>query len=376
MEITIYEPMKSAKRVKVFIPYEMVRERELLRTIPSKFYHKSQRLWSIPNSEEGLGRLKELLKGKYRIETGSVQASLPAFTLTSQSMDALYYAEQKLILRAYSENTIRTYKHELGRFFKYFEGKDLRSLTKEQIEAYAYHLVTKHNIGESKQNCMINAIKFYYEHVLGMPREYYNIQRPKRSHSLPNVLNTDEVIKLINAPQNLKHRAILHTIYSAGLRVSEVINLRIYDIRTKDGYIFIKGGKGKKDRHTTLSHTLVEMLREYYRRYKPAYWLFEGEDGGRYSKTSIQAIFRRAQQESGANPWATPHTLRHSFATHALEFGENLRNIQVMLGHESSKTTEVYTHVMGVNSRRMRNPLDLLMGRTAPGRYPAARPRP
>ena len=366
----------STKRVKVFIPYGMVRERELLRTIPSKFYHKSQRLWSIPNSEEGLGRLKELLKGKYRIETGSVQASLPAFTLTSQSMDALYYAEQKLILRAYSENTIRTYKHELGRFFKYFEGKDLRSLTKEQIEAYAYHLVTKHNIGESKQNCMINAIKFYYEHVLGMPREYYNIQRPKRSHSLPNVLNTDEVIKLINAPQNLKHRAILHTIYSAGLRVSEVINLRIYDIRTKDGYIFIKGGKGKKDRHTTLSHTLVEMLREYYRRYKPAYWLFEGEDGGRYSKTSIQAIFRRAQQESGANPWATPHTLRHSFATHALEFGENLRNIQVMLGHESSKTTEVYTHVMGVNSRRMRNPLDLLMGRTAPGRYPAARPRP
>ncbi|HAM98827.1 MAG TPA: recombinase XerD [Marinilabiliales bacterium] len=362
-DVVIYKPEKQATRVKIHIPYEMTDERTLLKTIPGKHYHKNQKLWSIPNTKENAVRIKNIFQGRYKIETLWHVAHKPQFTLNEQGKQALCDVEQKLILKAYSPNTIKMYKSELTNFFKYFENQNYKDLTKDLIEAYVYHIASKYRIGESKQNGMINAIKFYYEQVLGLPREYYNIQRPKQRHSLPNVLSTDEVLKILNSTENIKHKAILTTIYSAGLRVSELLNLRISDIRSDGGYIFVKGAKGKKDRHTTLSESLLVLLREYYKKEKPSYWLFEGSDGGKYTASSIQKIFRQAQQAAGANPWATPHTLRHSFATHALEYGENLRNIQVMLGHESSKTTEVYTHVIAVNNKKMRNPLDILMNK-------------
>jgi site-specific recombinase XerD len=361
MEIIIYQPMQNAKRIKISIPFEFEKERALIKTIPGRFYHPQQRLWSIFNTVSNLEILKKLFNGKYKFQEDTKQVPLPKFVLNEDGKNALCLVEQKLILMAYSPNTIKLYKGELSWFFKYFENYEHKNITKEQIEAFVYHMISKHKIGESKQNGLINAIKFYYEQVLGMPREYYTIQRPKKAHSLPNVLGTEETLKLINVLENQKHRAILNTIYSAGLRISEVINLRLTDIRSKEGYIFIKGAKGKKDRHVILSETLLELLRDYYRKFKPSYWLFEGQSGGKYSAKSIQSIYRDAQQKSGANPWSTPHTLRHSFATHALEFGENLRNVQVMMGHETSKTTEIYTHVINVNNKKMRNPLDILM---------------
>ena len=362
--VIIYKSEKQATRIKIRIPYEMTEERTLIKTIPGKHYHKSQRLWSIPNSKENAVRVKTIFKGCYQIETMRHEAHKPKFVLNEQGKQSLCDAEQKLILKAYSPNTIKMYKSELSSFFKYFENHNYKDLTKDLIEAYLYHIVSKYGIGESKQNGMVNAIKFYYEHVLGMPREYYDLQRPKQRHSLPNVLGTEEVLKILKSTGNIKHQAILTALYSAGLRVSELINLRISDIRSAEGYIFVKGGKGKKDRHTTLSDALLILLRTYYIQHKPSYWLFEGSEGGQYTASSIQKIFRRAQQTAGANPWSTPHTLRHSFATHALEYGENLRNIQVMLGHESSKTTEIYTHVIAVNNKKMRNPLDILLNKT------------
>jgi len=362
MEIVIYSPLPKASRIKVFIPYEMEDERELLKKIQGKMYHKFQKLWSVQNTEKNMNLLKAIFKGKYRVDKEDKKAVLPVIVLNDESIRALYSAEKKMVIKAYSRNTVRSYKTELTYFFKYFETHNLKDVTKDQVESYIYYLIKKYKIGESKQNTAINAIKFYYEHVLGMPREYYDIERPKRANQLPNVLSVDEVYKLINSPNNLKHRAILHTIYSAGLRISELLNLRIADIRSGEGYLFIKGGKGKKDRHTVLSEYLLTLLRKYYREYKPAYWLFEGMDGGKYSAQSVQLVFRQAQQATGANPWATPHTLRHSFATHLLENGENLRNIQILLGHENSKTTEIYTHVVGINNKKLRNPLDIMMG--------------
>ena len=236
----------------------------------------------------------------------------------------------------------------------------LTSVTKEDIEGYVYTLITKFRIGESMQNGIINAVKCYYEHVLGLPREYYNIARPKKRNDLPNVLSRKDVMAIINSPSNLKHKAILHTIYGAGLRVGELLRLRIKDIRSAEGYILIKDSKGKKDRHTVLSKHLLEMLRTYYKHYKPAYWLFEGQSGGQYTATSIQSIFRKAVQDSGSNPWSTPHTLRHSFATHLMEGGVNIRRIQAALGHNSSKTTEIYTHVLAINNKTLKSPLDSL----------------
>jgi integrase/recombinase XerD len=361
MEITIFLPIQKARRIKVQIPFEMAGERALMKTIASRFYHPQQRLWSVLNTEANLLLMKSLFKDKYKLVDEQAKAVVPKFLLSPKSTQVLRDTEQKLILKAYSQNTIKIYKSELACFLKYFENFELKNITKEQIEGFVYQMIVKYKLSESKQNGMINAIKFYYEHVLGMPREYYTIQRPKKAHILPNVLGTDEALKLINAPANLKHKAILYTIYSAGLRISELMNLRISDIRSAEGFIFIKAAKGKKDRHVLLSEVLLELLREYYRGYKPSYWLFEGQGGGKYSAKSIQSIYRLAQQKSGANPWSTPHTLRHSFATHALEFGENLRNVQVMMGHESSKTTEIYTHVINVNNKKMRNPLDIMM---------------
>jgi len=361
MNILIYIPNPKAKRIKVRIPYEMEQERALIKNMESRFYHAPQKLWSVLNTAENLNLLKTMFKNKFEMVSEQIEHKIPQFTLNEKSLLALCDAEQKLILKAYSQNTLKIYKYELSCFFKYFESFNLKDITKEQIESYVYYMITKHKIGESKQNSAINAIKFYYEYVLGMPREYYNIQRPKMANTLPNVLSGQEVYKLINAPENIKHKAILYTIYSAGLRMSEVLNLRITDIRSNEGYIFIKGAKGKKDRHTVLSETFLPLLRNYYRQFKPSYWLFEGQEGGKYSAKSIQQIFRAAQLKTGVNPWSTPHTLRHSFATHLLEGGENLRNIQVLLGHESSRTTEIYTHVVNINNKKMRNPLDMMI---------------
>jgi len=203
--------------------------------------------------------------------------------------------------------------------------------------------------------------KIYYEQVLGKPREYYNIQRPKNSKSLPNVLSAEAVKRLLTSPRNIKHRAILFTVYSAGLRLSEVINLRIEDIHYDKEYIFIKDSKGKRDRRSVLSSYLADILKIYLEKKRPAYWLFEGADGGRYSRSSVQQIFRKAVKVANVNPWATLHTLRHSFATHLLQEGLNLRYVQSLLGHGSSKTTEIYTHVMNINNKTITSPLDKIM---------------
>ena len=364
MSIIIYSPRPGSNRIKVYIPYNMEDERALLKRMETRFYHATQKLWSVVNTKNNFELLKTMFSGKFKIEEEERKVHRPKFTLNEASLQAMSKAEQKLILKGYSPNTLKSYKSELASFLKYFENHDLKNITKDQIESYIYYMITKYKIGESKQNSAINSIKFYYEQVLAMPREYYDIQRPKRANQLPNTLSVEEVFKLINSPSNLKHKAILYTIYAAGLRMSELLNLRIKDIRSKETYIFIKGAKGKKDRHTVLSENLLKLLRKYYKKYLPSYWLFEGQDGGKYSASSIQSIFRRAQKISGANPWSTPHTLRHTFATHLLENGENLRNIQVLLGHESSKTTEIYTHVVGVNNKKMKNPLDIMMRNT------------
>ncbi|WP_198293569.1 tyrosine-type recombinase/integrase [Algoriphagus resistens] len=266
--------------------------------------------------------------------------------------------KQKLTLKAYSPSTIKNYTSSLSQFLGFFESRRLKDITKEEIEAFVYHQTTKYKISESAKNTIINAIKAYYEHVLGRERTIYDIQRPKKSMTLPNMLSQQEVKVILQSVDNLKHRAILMLIYSAGLRISEAIKLRNRDIHSDEGYIFIKGAKNKKDRKTVLSPVLLVLLRQYYKEYKPSYWLFEGQEGGQYFATSIQAVFRGAIEKSNSNPWATVHTLRHSFATHLLQKGTNLRYVQALLGHGSSKTTEIYTHVLSISNKNIQSPLD------------------
>jgi len=205
-----------------------------------------------------------------------------------------------------------------------------------------------------------NAIKFYYERVLGGQRNVYLIDRPKGEKTLPVVLDQEEVCAILNATTNLKHKAILMTIYSAGLRISEAINLKINAIDSQRMQIRVEQAKGKKDRYTVLSVKTLEVLRQYFQVYKPKVWLFEGQTGGQYSDRSIQAILKDAVAKTKIIKRVTVHTLRHSFATHLLENGTDLRYIQTLLGHESSKTTEIYTHVTTKGFEQIKSPLDKL----------------
>ncbi|WP_339750825.1 tyrosine-type recombinase/integrase [Algoriphagus aquimarinus] len=356
--IIIYQPLPKASRIKVFIPYLLKEERDQLKALNTSFYHPNQKLWSLVNTNENWEQLQRLYKGKSEVRSAEKKVSVPVKTLNAQSIQALADLEQKLILKAYSPSTVKNYASSLTQFLAFFESRNIKDVTKEEIEAFVYHQITKYKISESAQNTLINAIKAYYEHVLGRERTIYEIQRPKKSMTLPNILSQEEVKAILQSVENIKHRAVLMLIYSAGLRISEAIKLRSRDIHSDEGYIFIKGAKGKKDRKTVLSPVLLVLLRKYYKAYKPSYWLFEGQEGGQYSATSIQAVFRRAVEKSNSNPWATVHTLRHSFATHLLQKGTNLRYLQALLGHESSKTTEIYTHVLSISNKNIQSPLD------------------
>jgi len=221
-------------------------------------------------------------------------------------------------------------------------------------------MVVKSGKSYSYQNQVINAIKFYYEQVLNMPQRFYDIDRPRKEHKLPLVLSEEEVRRMIVLTENLKHKSILVTMYSCGLRLSELLDLKLTDVHSDRAVVAVKGGKGRRDRTTLLSSTTLQLLRKYFQAYKPKDYLFEGMDGGRYAAKSVQQIVHSALLRAGIRKNATPHTLRHSFATHLLEQGTDLRYIQTLLGHSSPKTTEIYTHVSTKHIAQIKSPIDKL----------------
>ncbi|QIA08787.1 tyrosine-type recombinase/integrase [Draconibacterium halophilum] len=263
--------------------------------------------------------------------------------------------------KRYSKSTGKTYSAYFKDFMHYFDERDLAELQVEEINAYLLELINKWDITTSEQNQRINAIKFFYEKVLGKGRHVYELERPRKETLLPDVLSKEEVGDILNATKNLKHKTMLSAIYSCGLRRSEVINVQITHIDSKRMMIKIKGAKGKKDRYVQLSPKLLEMLRQYYTQYKPKVWLFEGQTGGRYGAESISKLLKAAAYRAGIKRRVHLHMLRHSFATHQLEQGVDIRYIQAWLGHESVKTTQRYTHVTEHNFKNFKNPLDELL---------------
>ena len=207
---------------------------------------------------------------------------------------------------------------------------------------------------------MINSIKFYYERVFGGKRKIYLIERPRKENILPEVLSEEEVTAILKSISNLKHKALIMTIYSGGLRISELINLKVKDIDSNRMQIRIQQSKGKKDRYTLLSKKTLITLRQYFAEYKPKVWLFEGKEGEQYADSSIYQIFKKSLIKANITKKVSIHSLRHSFATHLLENGTDLRYIQSLLGHSSSKTTEIYTHITTKGFDQIKNPLDKL----------------
>ncbi len=252
---------------------------------------------------------------------------------------------QKLKLKKYANNTVRSYVSRFEDFINYYKDIELIKLNENDIRKYLQKLIDEER-SNSYINVSINAIKFYYEMVLGMPNRFYSIERPRKEFKLPKVLSKEEVLGIIENTNNMKHRCIASLLYSAGLRRNELLNLKLEDIDSKRMLINIKQGKGNKDRNTVLNQSVLEDLRKYFRAYSPKVYLFEGKiSGQKYSPSSVLQIIVRAAERAGIKERVTPHMLRHSFATHLLENGTDLRYIQLLLGHNSTKTTEIYTHV-------------------------------
>lgn len=261
--------------------------------------------------------------------------------------------------RRYSQNTIKTYSDALDVFFRFFQNKTIENLTKEDLIQFNTEYILKKNLSSSYQNQIINAIKLFYRNRFNRSMEVDFIQRPRREKRLPNVLSKDEVKSILEAPTNLKHRAMLSLIYACGLRRSELLNLTLKDILSDRNLLFIRQSKGKKDRVVPISIKLIEMLRDYYKAYKPKTWLFEGQQlGEKYSERSIQLVLNHAVTKAKIDKPVSLHWLRHSYATHLLENGTDLRYIQELLGHSSSRTTEIYTHVSTKSLQQIRSPFD------------------
>lgn len=267
---------------------------------------------------------------------------------------------EKLKLKRYSENTIKTYSWLFTEFINFYPDKDIDLITDEDIKNFQLYLVEEKNISESYQNQSINSIKFYYEQVKKLPKTTYELIRPKKSRKLPSVLSEEEIQLLLKSTDNLKHKSILYLIYSAGLRISEVINLTIKDIDSKRMILNIRNAKGKKDRVSLLSEKLLILLREYYKEYKPVKWVFESYNNSQYSTRSIDKIIKKSAKNAGIIKNISAHILRHSFATHLLERGTDIKYIQKLLGHDSIRTTEIYTHITKKGFEKIKSPLDNL----------------
>jgi len=329
-----------------------VHNQKIIDLLKDKFpshWSQSKKCWWITRSEFDYTKFKQVFAAFVEITAIAKEETiqLPKGYL------------EKLHRLRYSESTIRTYTKYFKDFLIAFKDDKILEIEVDEINTYISHLINEKNISSSQQNQRINAIKFYYEKVLGREKIYCNIDRPRKETKLPVVLSKSEVKSIILNCNNIKHKCILSLIYSAGLRRSELISLKMTDIISERGLIFIRGAKGKKDRYSLLSPGIINRLRIYYKEYKPEVWLFEGTKAqSQYSATSIANILKRASFKAKIKRRITPHMLRHSFATHLLEQGTDLRYIQSLLGHSSSKTTEIYTHVSNLNLSQITNPID------------------
>jgi len=268
--------------------------------------------------------------------------------------------KETLVWMRYSQATIDNYSVQFKNFLTYIFPTALEKIGDEIVKSYLLYLV-KRNVSISTQNQAINAIKFYLEHVLDGERKVYYTERPRAEWKLPIVLSESEIQDLLKHTANVKHKSILFLLYSAGLRMSELLALRWKDLEESRGLIYVRNGKGKKDRITLLSPTVFGYLKLYRDVYNTNQYIFEGPNGVAYSSRSVNNIIKRSAKKAGISKNISAHTLRHSFATHLLESGTDLRYIQALLGHESSQTTERYTHVTKKGFENLRSPIENLL---------------
>lgn len=316
-----------------------------IRTFQGSQWSQSLRVWHLPYTEENRLRFK-----------------LPLHSTTIPSEEGIIQIEkfkQCLLSKRYSPSTIKTYSEALKSFLIFFREKPIAEISNEDVIIYNNEYILKNNLSASYQNQIVNAIKLFFQTIRETKMMVDKIHRPKRSKLLPNVLSKEEIKLILNAHSNIKHKTMLSLIYSCGLRRSELLNLKPADIDSKRGIVIIRQSKGKKDRIAPLSPKILDLLREYYIGFKPKTWLFEGQnENTKYDERSLSNVLKQALTKSRINKPVSLHWLRHSYATHLLESGTDLRYIQELLGHSSSKTTEIYTHVSTKSIQQIKSPFD------------------
>lgn len=328
------------KQIVVTFPYDAALVAKV-KSVPGHRWNPEGKYWYFPKSKE----VQEQLRAVFGEEL------TPEWDFQE--------LKRELLTRKYSHKTVKTYLY-FNRELANFTRKHPSETGEEEIKDYLLHLVEEKQAATATVNHAINALKFNFVNVL-KKRFPQGIVRPQKDRKLPAVLSAEEVGQILSAVDNLKHKTILMMVYSAGLRVSEVVKLKPEDIDNKRMLIHLKGAKGRKDRYTLLSEKALACLHKYWDAYKPRRWVFEGAEPGHYiAARSVQNLFARAVSKAGIQKEVSVHSLRHSFATHLLESGTDLRYIQELLGHASSKTTEIYTHVSTKALGKIRSPLDSL----------------
>jgi len=350
--------------IKISFTLSEHRVADIVKQIPNQKWSKKGQFVYAPNNRYVLKEIFRLFKGVAYVDAknlfNNAQNRLEELSRAKTIVPNEYL--KLLELRRYSINTISTYCSLFAQFIIYFKSEELDLINKRQIEDYLHYLVLEKKISSSTQNQIVNAIKFYYERVLGKPREVYNINRPRKSHYIPQILSEEEVLNILSVTTNIKHKAVLSIIYSSGLRIGEAVNLKLTDLDLDRNLVFIRNGKGKKDRISTLSLNLKPLMLKYIEKMNPQVYLFNGATGHQYSTESIRKVFRKSCRKANISKKnLRVHTLRHSFATHLLEKGTDVRYIQELLGHSSIKTTQIYTHVNSQFVNEISNPLDAIL---------------
>ncbi len=333
-----------------------------IKSVNGAFWSTTLKCWYIKKSNENIEKIEKLFKGITKVDSSKISKKETFKRELTKSQRVLlnnFYLYLKG--KRYSESTLNTYTFFVADFINFHSKIALEDLTNRHVEEFIEIVFLERNYSISSQRQFISALKLF---VLFYPDTKINdvqLERPRKSRKLPTVLSQEEILEIIKVTRNLKHRAIIALIYSAGLRISELISLELKHIDIDRKQIFINSGKGRKDRYIVLANSFLPLLQNYFLTYQPKKYFVEGINQKPYSASSIRKFLSKSSRLAGISKKVTPHTLRHSYATHLLENGIGLRHIQELLGHAKPETTMIYTHVVKKDLLDIQSPLDTIL---------------
>ena len=334
----------------------------LVRSVNGTSWSKSLKAWYLINTAENLAIILKLFEGITKIDLSGISKKVGfKRDLTPEQKKILNNFYLFLKGKRYSQSTIQTYTFFVADFINFHTKTPLEELTNRDVELFIETVFIERNYSVSSQRQFISALKIFTVFYPQIKINNLSLERPKKSRLLPNVLSQEEVLRIIQLTKNLKHRAIIVLLYSSGLRIGEVTGLLLKNIDILRKQIKVEGGKGRKDRFVVLATSYLPLLHNYLTTFKPALYFIEGPTGKKYSESSIRKFLFKSVQKAGISKKVTPHTLRHSYATHLLENGVGLRHIQELLGHAKPETTMIYTHVAKKDLLDIQSPLDTIL---------------